>query len=95
MFTLAHFGVNLTSFKHHLNSTAYPSVVADYFHAYLTTVYHLLMAPSSHKAQIVSHWFLEHDDELTVLQWPPQNFGDVVEQEIQSAKYFILQYKAP
>ncbi len=24
-----------------------------------------------HKAQIISDWFLEHDNEFTLLKWPP------------------------
>ncbi|XP_073487389.1 mRNA cap guanine-N(7) methyltransferase isoform X2 [Aquarana catesbeiana] len=44
-----------------------------------------------HKAQIISNWFLERDNEFTVLQWPPQSpdlnliehLWDVVEQEIR------------
>ena len=43
-----------------------------------------------HKAHIISNWFLEHDNEFTVLQWPPQSpdlnpiedLWDVVEREI-------------
>jgi len=43
-----------------------------------------------HKAHIISNWFLEHDNEFTVLQWPPQSpdlnpiehLWDVVEQQI-------------
>ncbi len=46
---------------------------------FITTVY-----PSSndyfqqdnapcHKAQIISDWFLEHDNEFTLLKWPPQS----------------------
>ncbi len=35
------------------------------------------MATSSnapcHKAQIISDWFLEHDNEFTLLKWPPQS----------------------
>ncbi len=26
-----------------------------------------------HKAQIISDWFLEHENELTLLKWPPQS----------------------
>jgi len=26
-----------------------------------------------HKAQIISDWFLEDDNEFTVLKWPPQS----------------------
>ncbi len=26
-----------------------------------------------HKAQIISDWFLEHDDKFTLLKWPPQS----------------------
>ncbi len=45
-----------------------------------------------HKAQIISDWFLEHDNELTLLKWPPQSadlnpiehIWDVVEREIRS-----------
>ncbi len=43
-----------------------------------------------HKAQILSDWFLEHDNEFTLLKWPPQSpdlnpiehIWDVAEQEI-------------
>ncbi len=65
--------------EHRLNATAYLSIVADYVHSFLTTVY-----PSSdgyfqhdnapcHKAQIISDWFLEHDNEFTLLKWPPHS----------------------
>ena len=44
-----------------------------------------------HKAQIISDWFLEHDNEFTLLKWPPQSpdlnpieqLWDVVEWEIR------------
>ncbi len=69
----------LVPIDHRLNATAYLSIVADHDHPFMTTVY-----PSSddyfqqdnapcHKAQIISDWFLEHDNEFTLLKWPPQS----------------------
>ncbi len=75
---LAHFGP-LVPIEHRLkNTTAYLSIVADHVHPFMTTVYHLLMYfqqdnASCHKAQIISDWFLEHDNEFTLLKWPPQS----------------------
>ncbi len=86
----------LVPIEHHLNTTAYLSIVADQVHPFMTTVF-----PSSdgyfqqhntpcHKAQIIPDWFLEHINELTLLKWPPQSpdlnpvehLWDVVEREI-------------
>ncbi len=88
--------VPLVPIEHYLNATAYLSIVADHVHPFMTIVY-----PSSdgyiqqdnapcHKAQIISDWFLEHDNEFTLLKWPPQSSDlnpiehrwDVVEREI-------------
>ncbi len=88
--------VPLLQIEHLLNTTAYLSIVAGHVRPFLTTVY-----PSSdgyiqqnnapcHKAQIIWDWFIEHDNELTLLKWPPESpdlnpiehFWDVVEWEI-------------
>ncbi len=64
----------LVPIEHHLNTTAYLSIVADDVHPFMTTVY-----PSSdgyfqqdnvpcHKAQIISDWFLEHDNEFILIR---------------------------
>ncbi len=72
------------------------SIVSEHVHPLMTTVY-----PSRdgyfqqdnapcHKAQIISDWFLEHDNEFTLLTWPPQSpdlnpiehLWDLVEREI-------------
>ncbi len=69
----------LVPIEHRLNAAAYPSIVADHVHPFMTSVY-----PSSegyfqqdnapcHKAQIITDWFLEHDNEFTLLKWPPQS----------------------
>ncbi len=45
---------------------------------FITTVHPSSDATSSrimhhHKAKIISDWFLEHDNEFTLLKWPPQS----------------------
>lgn len=66
----------------------------------------LLLSPSipfwpqsSDKAQIISNWFLEEDNEFTALQWPPpspdlnpiEHLWDVVEQHIMDVQPTNLQ----
>ncbi len=95
IFSWHYFGPSVP-IEHRLNATGYLSIVADHVHSFITTVY-----PSSysyfqqdnapcHKAQIISDWFLEHENEFTLLPWPPQSpnlntiehLWDVVEREI-------------
>ncbi len=63
----------LVPIEHCLNATVYLSIVADHVHPFMTTVYTSSdgyfqqdNAPC-HKAQIISDWFLEHDNEFTLL----------------------------
>ncbi len=86
----------LVPIEHCLNPTAYLSIVTDHVHPFMTTMYpssegHFQQANTPcHKAQIISGWFLEHDNEFTLLKWPPQSpdlnpikhLWDVVEREI-------------
>ncbi len=79
----------LVLIEHHLITTAYLSIVAYHVNPFMTTV-----SPSSdgyfHKAQIISDWFLEHENEFTLLKCPPhsqdlnsiKHLWDVVEWEI-------------
>ncbi len=69
----------LVPIEHCLNTTAYLSIVADRVLPFMTTVYTSSdgyfqqdNAPC-HKVQIISDWFLEHDNEFTLLKWPPQS----------------------
>ncbi len=85
----------LVPIEHRLNATVYLSIVADHVHPFMTTVYpssggYFQQDNARHKAQIISDWFLEHDNEFTLLKWPPQSpdlnsiehVWDVVEREI-------------
>ncbi len=60
----------LVPIEHRLNATAYLRIVADHVHPFMTTVYPSSDGPC-HKAQVISDWFLEHDNEFTLLKWPP------------------------
>jgi len=64
----------LVPIGHRLNSTAYLSIVYDHVHPFMATSwlygYFQLNNALCHKARIITNWFLEHDNEFTVLKWP-------------------------
>ncbi len=84
----------LVPIEHCLNATAYLSIVADHvlydFSVPIFWCYFQQDNAPYHKAQIISDWFLVHDNEFTLLKWPPQSpdlnpiehIWDVVEREI-------------
>ncbi len=94
----------LVPIEHRLNITVYLSIVADHVHHFMTTVYSSSdeyfqqdNAPC-HKAQIISDWFLEHDNEFTLLKWTPQSpdlnptehLWDVVERSIYTVYIYFF-----
>jgi len=72
----------LAPIEHHLNTTAYLSIVTDNAHPFMnmTTMNHILMATSSKitlhvfsNSQIISVWFSEHASEFTIIKYPPHS----------------------
>ncbi len=89
---LAHFGsfsTNWALFKHHSLVLLNMSIPLWLQCTHLLMYFQQDNAPC-HKDQIISDWFLEHDDEFTFLKWPPQStdlnpiehLWDVEEREI-------------
>ncbi len=75
---LAHFGslsTNWASFKRH--SSLPELLLTMSIPLWLQCTHLLMLLPAGyapcHKAQIISDWFLEHDNEFTLLKWPPQS----------------------
>ncbi len=75
---LAHFGpfsTNCISFKLHSlpEYCCWPCPSLYDYSVFIFLCYFQQDNTSCHKAQIISDWFLEHDNEFTLLKWPPQS----------------------
>ncbi len=75
---LAHFGplsTNWASFKRH-SQPEYCCWPCTSLYDYSVPIFWWLLQQDNapcHKAQIISDWFLEHDNAFTLLKWPPQS----------------------
>ncbi len=92
---LAHFwplSTNWASYKHH-SLPEYCCGPCPSLYDYSVPIFWCYFQQDNapcHKAQIISDWFVEHDNEFTLLKWPPQSpdlnpikhLWDVVEREI-------------
>ncbi len=58
----------LVPIEHRLNATAYLSIVADHVHPFMSTVYPSSDGYFQQDNLIISDWFLEHDNEFTLLK---------------------------
>lgn len=93
---LCHTLGTLIPIGHQLNAIAYFSIVAVRMHPFIATLhpssscYFQQDNKLSDIAHVSSNWFHKHDNEISVLQWPPQSpdlnaieqLGDVVELEV-------------